>query len=49
MMAPSPVSDADGDLDITFGAGGRVTTDFDDAIALSLHPDGKMIVAGHLG
>jgi len=47
-MAPSPVSDADGDLEVTFGAGGRVTTDYD-AIALSLHSDGKMIVAGHRG
>src|SRR5215831_2972681 len=49
MMAPNPVSEADGDLDVTFGAGGRVTTDFDDRIALSLHADGKMIVARHLG
>jgi uncharacterized delta-60 repeat protein len=49
MMAPSPVTATDGDLDLTFGTGGKVTTDFDDAIALSLQPDGKMIVAGHLG
>jgi uncharacterized delta-60 repeat protein len=41
----------DGSLDPSFGAGGRVTTDFsggsvDRAFALALGPDGKIVVAG---
>lgn len=38
-----------GRLDPTFGTGGRVTTDisvFDDANAVALQPDGKIVVAG---
>src|SRR5439155_652568 len=39
-----------GDLDQTFGRGGKVTTDFngttDIAYAIALQPDGKMVVAG---
>lgn len=43
--------DRDGNLDPTFGNGGRVLTDFlgnDDSInALALQPDGKIIAAGY--
>jgi uncharacterized delta-60 repeat protein len=40
---------ADGNLDPTFGTGGKVTTDFghgEEAFALALQPDGKIVVAG---
>jgi uncharacterized delta-60 repeat protein len=40
---------APGDLDSTFGVGGKVTTDFglnDSASALVLQPDGKLVAAG---
>src|SRR5690242_11502680 len=41
---------ADGNLDSTFGNGGRVTTDFnasfDNAKAVAIQPDGKIVVAG---
>ena len=40
---------APGDLDPTFGSGGKVTTDFggdDQAFALALQPDGKIVAAG---
>ncbi len=41
---------ADGSLDTTFGSGGKVTTAFgsgtDEAYALALAPDGKIVVAG---
>jgi uncharacterized delta-60 repeat protein len=44
---------ADGSLDPTFGWGGVVLTDFygghDEAIALALQPDGKVVVAGFAG
>jgi uncharacterized delta-60 repeat protein len=40
----------DGSLDASFGAGGRVTTDFaglaDSATAIAVQPDGKILVAG---
>src|SRR5262245_56599935 len=40
----------DGDLDQTFGSGGKVMTDFnnstDIANAVALQPDGKLVVAG---
>jgi uncharacterized delta-60 repeat protein len=42
---------ADGALDSTFGTGGLVTTDFggfDQANAVALQPDGKIVVAGPL-
>src|SRR5437870_4521249 len=42
----------DGTLDLTFGTGGKVTTDFggfDDAFALALQTDGKIVVAGSDG
>jgi uncharacterized delta-60 repeat protein len=41
---------ADGELDGSFGVGGRVTTrikDYDGAAAVMLQPDGKIVVAGH--
>jgi uncharacterized delta-60 repeat protein len=41
---------SDGTLDLTFGAGGKVTTDFasgnDRASAVTLQPDGRIVVAG---
>ena len=41
---------ADGDLDVTFGIGGEVTTDFsggnDYAFALALQSDGRIVAAG---
>lgn len=41
---------ADGDLDVTFGTGGKVTIDFnhstDIAYAVALQSDGKLVVAG---
>src|SRR4029453_17203727 len=40
----------DGSLDVTFGVGGKVTTDFsgryDSAGALAIQSDGKIVVAG---
>src|SRR5262245_49553369 len=40
----------DGSLDTSFGAGGKVTTDFagdfDAALAVALQPDGKIVAAG---
>jgi uncharacterized delta-60 repeat protein len=40
----------DGSLDLTFGSGGRVNTDFnfddDEAFAVALQADGKIVVAG---
>lgn len=42
--------DADGDLDETFGTGGKVLTDFgstqDGGASLAIQPDGKLVVAG---
>ena len=41
---------ASGELDPTFGVGGKVTTDFDGRIALGsgvvVQPDGKVLAAG---
>ena len=43
--------DADGSLDVSFGAGGRVITDFfginDAATAMALQADGKIVLAGY--
>src|SRR5574337_1175622 len=44
-----PAQAAPGDLDSTFGTGGKVTTDFGSievAFALVLQPDGKLVAAG---
>src|SRR5439155_1004806 len=42
---------ADGSLDTTFGTGGKVTTSIggvdDEAFALVLQPDGKLVAAGY--
>lgn len=43
-----------GDLDLTFGSGGKVTTDFrpgvpDQVMGLALQPDGKIVAAGITG
>jgi uncharacterized delta-60 repeat protein len=42
--------DASGELDPTFGSGGRVRTDFggrfDEALAVAVQPDGRIVVAG---
>lgn len=42
--------ESDGSLDVMFGTGGKVVTDFlsedDEAYALSLQPDGRIIAAG---
>jgi uncharacterized delta-60 repeat protein len=44
---------ANGTLDTTFGTGGKVTTDFagndDQAFAVVLQPDGKIVAAGQAG
>src|SRR5688572_30809288 len=41
---------ADGDLDVTFGTAGTVTTNlldqFDAGYAVAIQPDGKIVVAG---
>ena len=44
-LAPIPVLAADGDLDPTFGTGGRVTYAGGPANASAIQPDGKIIVA----
>lgn len=45
------VQAAAGDLDLTFGAGGKVTTSFfdvgEEAHALAIQPDGKIVAAGY--
>jgi uncharacterized delta-60 repeat protein len=50
-LLAQPVYAADGDLDPTFGSGGKVTTDFngkrDGAYALAIQSDGKLVAAGY--
>jgi len=50
MGTPSYLQATPGDLDPTFGTGGKVTTDFgggtDQAFAVALQPDGKIVAAG---
>ena len=41
-----PLHAAQGDLDVTFGAGGVVSTPLEGLHALLLQPDGKVVVAG---
>jgi uncharacterized delta-60 repeat protein len=52
VLAPAALA-APGDLDPTFGTGGKVTTDFaggfDEAHALVVQPDGKVVAAGPAG
>ena len=50
-IAPAALAASDGDLDRTFGDGGRVTVDVfggvdDLANAVAIQPDGKVVVAG---
>jgi uncharacterized delta-60 repeat protein len=45
---------ANGTLDTTFGAGGKVTTDMvageqEEALAVAVQPDGRIVVAGYTG
>jgi hypothetical protein len=49
--APSPIEAAAGDLDLTFGTGGKVTTVFGDGLAsgngaIAVQSDGKIVAAG---
>lgn len=49
LLFPALVSAARGDLDPTFGSGGKVTTDFggnETAWGVAVQPDGKAVVAG---
>jgi uncharacterized delta-60 repeat protein len=49
LLFPALLSAARGDLDPTFGSGGKVTTDFggnETAWGLAVQPDGKAVVAG---
>ena len=50
LVIPSALLGSDGDLDVTFGKGGIVTTDFsgndDVAAAVALQSDGKIVVVG---
>ena len=50
LLAAGPAQARAGDLDASFGAGGKVTTDFtgtaDQANALVVQPDGKLVAAG---
>ncbi|MGI8604315.1 MAG: delta-60 repeat domain-containing protein [Verrucomicrobiales bacterium] len=53
LLAP-PAHAAPGDLDATFGTGGKVTTDFgigsgDEGVSVALQSDGKIVVAGSSG
>jgi uncharacterized delta-60 repeat protein len=49
LLSPTLLAAARGDLDPTFGTGGKVTTDFggnETAWGLAVQPDGKAVVAG---
>jgi uncharacterized delta-60 repeat protein len=50
VLSPTSTAAVDGDLDATFGSGGKVVTDFfgrsGGANAIALQADGKMVVAG---
>src|SRR5262245_55664052 len=53
-VSPNPVLAADGDLDMTFGVGGRVRYEDSSgsplyASASAIQSDGKIIVAGSIG
>src|SRR6266446_10677595 len=49
-VAPNGVKADDGDLDKSFGAGGKVITDFsggeDEATAVAIQVDGKIVAVG---
>ena len=49
MLFPALLSAARGDVDRTFGSGGKITTDFggnETAWGLVVQPDGRAVVAG---
>jgi uncharacterized delta-60 repeat protein len=49
VILASPVNAAPGDLDASFGIGGKVTTDvggYDEVLALTIQPDGRIVAAG---
>src|SRR5262245_26785189 len=50
-VPPEPVNANEGDLDPTFGFGGKVTTDFggapDDPFSVAVKKDGKIVAAGY--
>jgi hypothetical protein len=50
LAAAAPAHANGGDLDPTFGIGGRVTTDFaggdNGAVTLVVQPDGKLVAGG---
>jgi uncharacterized delta-60 repeat protein len=49
MLGAAPAAGADGDLDISFGDGGRLTTDFPTgsfATAVAVQTDGKVVAVG---
>src|SRR5262245_42515997 len=49
LLAPAALMAAPGDLDTSFGDGGKVMTDFgaaEVAAAMAIQPDGKLVVAG---
>jgi uncharacterized delta-60 repeat protein len=49
LVAVAPVQAAPGDLDVSFGAGGKMITDFGDqesGASVALQPDGKIVAAG---
>jgi uncharacterized delta-60 repeat protein len=45
IIAPTSALASDGELDVTFGIGGKVTTDFDYAF-LAFQSNGKIVIAG---
>jgi uncharacterized delta-60 repeat protein len=50
LLAPTLLAAARGDLDPTFGTGGKVTTDFggnEQAWGVAVQPDGRVVVAGN--
>ena len=46
IVLPRPVHASDGDLDTSFGIGGRVSSRSESANATAIQPDGKIVVAG---
>src|SRR5437016_5228018 len=46
IVLPRPVDARDGDLDSSFGIGGRVSSRSESADATAIQPDGKIVVAG---
>ena len=46
IVLPRPVLASDGNLDTSFGNGGRVSSRSESANATAIQPDGKIVVAG---